>query len=391
MDRIDVEQARRRAKELLRAARAGDADAIARLPRRHDPIVLADAQFAVARELGFASWPKLVASTGWVPARYGDVDWLRVRRATFVPFIADRDQVVIPEEGLPSGVVRPGEDVVLDTALRIPLEQAGFRRQGTHVFALADGGEHVAIWIDGDRYRGDRPHRREAQWWVGDPAEVDDELVLLAEQARRSLTHAEDQEDLCRVLEPSYLLAETPQGGSGFGGTLAEWTDRRRMIVDAIDCDGTFLDVGCANGFLMESVVAWCAEAGHTVEPHGLDVSAALVERARERLPQWSDRIWVGDALTWTPPRTFDIVHALLDVVPMGRRRDLIEHLRTFVTPGGRLVLSQYGTTMPAREVLARLGYAVDGETRAPTSSGNPSVWIEVSGHGTRDRTAAGR
>lgn len=378
MDRIDVEQARRRAKELLRSARAGDAEAIARLPRRHEPIVLADAQLAVARELGFASWPKLVASTGWVRVRYEDVDWPRVRRATFVPFVDERDLVVIPSEGLPSGEVRPGEDVLLDTALRIPLEQAGFRRQGTHVFALSDGGEHVAIWIDGDRYRGSRRHRRDAQWWMGDPAEVDDELVKLAHQARRSLSHEEDREDLCRVLEPSYLQAETPQGGSGFGGTLPEWTDRRRILVDAIDRDGTFLDVGCANGFLMESVVAWCAEQGHTVEPHGVDISAALAERARERLPRWADRIWVGDALTWTAPRTFDFVHGLLDVVPMARRRDLIEHLRAFVTPGGRLVLSQYGDSMSAREMLTRLGYSVDGQTRAPSTRGNPSVWIDV-------------
>jgi ankyrin repeat protein len=53
---IDLEQARKRAKELLRAARAGDAAAVERIgaaPR------LADAQRAIARELGHPSWADL--------------------------------------------------------------------------------------------------------------------------------------------------------------------------------------------------------------------------------------------------------------------------------------------------------------------------------------------
>src|SRR4051794_37778690 len=57
---IDLDQARRRAKELLRAARAGDPDALAQLRADRAPR-LADAQRAVAGELGFASWPALVA------------------------------------------------------------------------------------------------------------------------------------------------------------------------------------------------------------------------------------------------------------------------------------------------------------------------------------------
>ncbi|WP_028059621.1 GNAT family N-acetyltransferase [Candidatus Solirubrobacter pratensis] len=53
--RIDLERARRDAKALLRAARAGEA----RLRADREP-VLADAQRAVAKELGFPSWPAMV-------------------------------------------------------------------------------------------------------------------------------------------------------------------------------------------------------------------------------------------------------------------------------------------------------------------------------------------
>lgn len=57
--RPDLGQLRRQAKELLRAARAGDADALRRISAVSDRPVLASAQLALAREYGFTSWPKL--------------------------------------------------------------------------------------------------------------------------------------------------------------------------------------------------------------------------------------------------------------------------------------------------------------------------------------------
>ena len=63
----DLSFEKKQAKALLRAARAGDAAALARLPAGHGrparagAITLADAQRAIARERGFASWPKLKA------------------------------------------------------------------------------------------------------------------------------------------------------------------------------------------------------------------------------------------------------------------------------------------------------------------------------------------
>lgn len=361
MTRIDLDQARRRAKDLLKQAKHGDPDALARLPRRHDPVVLADAQLAIARELGFPSWPKLVASTGWTPAHHDDVDWSRVQRLTVVPFLDEHDVVVIPEHGLPSDEVRPGEWVLREAVLRIALEQSGFRPQGTHVVALGEDGTHVAVWADGDRYTGTRPHRRDSHWWTGDPREVDDELVHIAEAARRALTHEERVADGLRIIEPLYLGGETPQEGSGFRGSMEDWTSNHWHIVDAIEHDSTFLDVGCANGFLMDCVVDWCADKGVKVEPHGVDISPALAARARERLPQWADRIWVGDALTWTPPRTFDVVHGLLDTVMPSQRREMVDNLLTFVAPGGRLILSWYRPEGTARRSVESLGFALEG------------------------------
>src|SRR5581483_12381975 len=55
---MNLEQLRKQAKDLVRAARAGDASAVARLGDL--PPKLASAQLVIAREQGFASWPAMV-------------------------------------------------------------------------------------------------------------------------------------------------------------------------------------------------------------------------------------------------------------------------------------------------------------------------------------------
>ncbi|MBA3412189.1 MAG: ankyrin repeat domain-containing protein [Actinobacteria bacterium] len=62
---MNLEQLRKQAKELARAARSGDEEGLARI-RRHAPerarVLLADAQLALARERGYRGWPALVAA-----------------------------------------------------------------------------------------------------------------------------------------------------------------------------------------------------------------------------------------------------------------------------------------------------------------------------------------
>lgn len=55
----NLDQLRHQARELLRAAKAGDPDAVRRIEAFSDRLTLAAAQLALAREYGFASWPKL--------------------------------------------------------------------------------------------------------------------------------------------------------------------------------------------------------------------------------------------------------------------------------------------------------------------------------------------
>ena len=80
------------------------------------------------------------------------------------------------------------------------------------------------------------------------------------------------------IIAPAYLAATNPRVQSGASGTAAEWEQARRFIFAAVNRDGTLLDVGCANGHLMECAVAWLAESGHRIEPYELSCRS---------LPRW--------------------------------------------------------------------------------------------------------
>jgi 2-polyprenyl-3-methyl-5-hydroxy-6-metoxy-1,4-benzoquinol methylase len=192
--------------------------------------------------------------------------------------------------------------------------------------------------------------------------------------------------DNLRLLQPAYLRATTPEGQSGFGSDSVDWRLAREPIIDGITHGGSLLDVGCANGLLMESVQAWCSERGIQVEPFGIDFAPRLVELARRRLPHWADRVWMGNAIDWVHPTgmRFDYVHTLLDCVPEDAWRRLIEHHRTrLARPGGRLLVSHYVLPLSrapsAAQILTDLGYTVAGVARTqPNRPGAPpqTAWL---------------
>ena len=129
--------------------------------------------------------------------------------------------------------------------------------------------------------------------------------------------------------------AATPCAGSRPGGCCST----RCADAGVVDV----LDIGCANGLLMESLAAWGAEDGRALEPYGVEISDGSPTSRGTRLPHWADRIWTGNAMTWEPPRRFDVVRTGLDYVPPRRRREFVERLlRELVSPGGRLVVGVF-------------------------------------------------
>jgi SAM-dependent methyltransferase len=169
-----------------------------------------------------------------------------------------------------------------------------------------------------------------------------------------------------RELERVYLTRDDPIEQSGFYGGAERWRRERGIILDAIEGDGDLLDVGCANGYLLECLVQWAREKGITLTPYGVDQGPGLIDLARKRLPQYVHHLWVGNAWNWLPPRTFRYVYALYDCAPahlLGEyARRLLERC---VEGGGRLIIGAYGRRDDAaRDVagdLAASGFAVAG------------------------------
>lgn len=337
-----------------------------------------------------------------------------VANVMLVPFVGERVVLVrLPQEHSPvGGTVEPGEHWCV-AATRELREEAGARLMPApedlpllHPFGILRCHSHAP-----QPYRPHQPHpvhQRVMAWCeveiTGKPAVPDaggepvQEVLLLeldvacrlippeaaalfrlaAELRAGGVDDGTWTRDSVRLLEEHYLRATTAQGQSGKGGDEADWELSRRLVLRPVHHDGTFLDLGCANGLLMESVARWGAEVGRRIEPYGLDASARLVALARRRLPHLWDRFYVGDVLAWTPPGRFDFVHTMVDLVPPRRRPEwLARVLREYVAPGGRLIVRD---SEGISERLRGWGLPVAGRTVQPRGArrAQEAAWMEA-------------
>jgi SAM-dependent methyltransferase len=181
----------------------------------------------------------------------------------------------------------------------------------------------------------------------------------------------------CTRLTTSYLAGDNPRAQSGHSGDQRHWTQARSLIADAVNRDGAFLDIGCANGFLLECLVGWVSAKGYRIEPYGVDFSAELLELARKRLPQWSDRLFLGNAFDWEPPPSYDFVRTHLEYVPRKRQAALIRRLlERVVIPGGRLIIGTFNQPkalgedpteqQSTEQQIISWGFKISGRTERP-------------------------
>src|SRR5689334_21504499 len=114
-----------------------------------------------------------------------------------------------------------------------------------------------------------------------------------------------------------YYLADpaSPYQQYGSSSGAERWKQTRHCIVEAIHQNGDFFDVGCANGLLLDDLIAWAAERGMTLRPHGLDFVPELVELTRRRFPGHESSFEVANAFYWSPRRQYDFVRTNLEYV----------------------------------------------------------------------------
>lgn len=166
--------------------------------------------------------------------------------------------------------------------------------------------------------------------------------------------------DRVRFLEGAYLAETDPILQSGFHGGPERWRAERGPILHAIDRDGDLLDVGCANGHLLDCLVRWGAERGRRITPFGLDFNARLIEAAIARTGAPPSHFFRANAWDWRPPRRFRFLYVLIDCVPPDFEAELVKQLLDrAVEPGGRLIVGEYGSRSqqrPPRDLAELLG-----------------------------------
>lgn len=156
----------------------------------------------------------------------------------------------------------------------------------------------------------------------------------------RAITRAEWQQQVAAALGDAYLADDDPRWQSGFDGDELLWREARWLLLLAAPISGKFLDVGCANGHLLESLAAWAPERGQDLDLYGLELNPRLAEAARSRLPDLAARIFTGNVSDWSPPLRFDALRVGLEYVPHGEEVVLLKRIaRDLVREAGRILV----------------------------------------------------
>jgi SAM-dependent methyltransferase len=141
-----------------------------------------------------------------------------------------------------------------------------------------------------------------------------------------------------------YLAADNPRAQSGHGGDEYHYAFKHLPLIEAVYRNGTFLDVGCANGHLCEMVHKWATVIGFDLQVYGVDISEGLIALAHTRLPQWRENFVVSNSFNWRPEQKFDYIHVGgLGQVPEEDELLFFEHLMEhYVADGGRMFIGPY-------------------------------------------------
>lgn len=131
---------------------------------------------------------------------------------------------------------------------------------------------------------------------------------------------------------------------AGWKGIPEHYRSGHELILDGISDSGDLIDICCANGLLLASLIEWGAARGIELIPYGIDFIPELVELAKQRFPLQADQFTVANPWNWSPDRQYRWVHTRLDVVPAEQQAAWFQRLLDeVVEPGGRLIVSSFG------------------------------------------------
>jgi hypothetical protein len=200
--------------------------------------------------------------------------------------------------------------------------------------------------------------------------------------ARGSVTQSEWHRAVTDALAEAYLAEDDPRWQSGFDGDPELWREARAFLLDAVPHSGSFLDVGAANGHLIECLAIWARDRGIDLDLFGLELNSQLAAAARRRLPALAHQIHIGNVVDWAPPRRFTYVRTGLEYVPTEQAPALVRRLLdVFLEPGGRLLVGPINADQRAETIaVVRASGARSDEVSAVDRNGKTRLVIWTTG-----------
>jgi SAM-dependent methyltransferase len=156
-------------------------------------------------------------------------------------------------------------------------------------------------------------------------------------------------DDITALFSDEELAKHIEEANSG--GGYEYWKAARYFVTEAIHKDGTFLDVGCANGFLMKCLLSW---SNNSITPYGVDNRAEVIEKAKLLFPEITNNFvhLDGDNLkdleTKKMPLSYDFVYRnywKLDTDEKYTKEQILT-LLDHTKEGGRSIIGMYWPNM---------------------------------------------
>lgn len=221
---------------------------------------------------------------------------------------------------------------------------------------------------------------------------------MLSDEGQPVPKRVQYSEDFQRLIGPNQEnIPKLLDGSCISDGALEDWEKERKFITQAINRDGTILDIGCANGFLLRSLQEW---SDKNLIPYGIDTYPDRLKLARKMFPEQSSNFQVTswrDLIKATPeqlqqvgfPTQFDMIYwNVWDNFDLDTEegRLILGRLPEMVVDGGRVILGFYNhdkaeSVKRAEElkILAeKLGFNVTGVMENPNGS-QVMTWIDKS------------
>jgi hypothetical protein len=176
------------------------------------------------------------------------------------------------------------------------------------------------------------------------------------------------------------------------GPLYKEWEAKRRFIADTIPGDGTILDVGCAGGLFLWSLMEW---TGYNLDPYDVDIEPEFIVAAKALFANKTDHFAIlaaseiGEISKTDLPRSYDYVYC--SVLGPGPNIEIAEQCLNLASK--RVIFGFYGRNRPdasetehneEREELTRrvrsleaLSLPVAGHASNPTHFNQLVAWID--------------